>query len=143
MSNAIAGPGFLIQKGDGGGPEAFTTVAEVLDINGPNLKTDTVDVTNQSSPGSVEEVIATIKRTGEVTWDMNFLPGDATQNASTGVLADWISRVLRNWKLLNNDTGATKWTFAAFVTGYAPKYPVAGVAKASVTLKLSGVPTLA
>lgn len=143
MSNATAGPGFLIQKGDGGGPEAFTTIAEVLDIKGPNLKTDTVDVTNQSSPNSVEEVIATIKRTGEVTFDMNFLPSDATQNASTGVLADWQTRVLRNWRLLNNDSGGTKWSFAAYVTGYATAYPVAGVSKASVTLKLSGVPVMA
>ena len=143
MSNSIAGPGFLLQKGDGGGPEAFTTLAEVLDIKGPALKTDVVDVTNQSSPSGWEEVISTIKRGGNLTFDCNFVPSNGTQNATTGLLADYLSKVLRNFKLLNNDAGPTKWTFSAFIVGYSPSYPVAGVAKLAVDLKLSGIPTLA
>lgn len=143
MSNSIAGPGFLIQKGDGGAPESFTTIAEVLDIKGPALKVDTVDVTNQSSPGRYEEVIATIRRSGEVTFDCNFIPSNGTQNAATGLLADLNSKVLRNFRILNNDGVPTKWSFSAFVTGFNPSYPVAGVAKCSITLKVSGQPVLA
>jgi predicted secreted protein len=142
MSGAIPGPGFLLSKGDGGSPENFTTVTEVKDIKGPQLKLDTVDVTNQSSPGGYEEIVATIRRSGEVTFDVQFQPADATHDAVTGVIADLNNRVLRNWRL-NFPNQARKWSFAAYVTGFEETAPVAGILTASLTLKISGQPGLA
>ncbi|KKK53886.1 hypothetical protein LCGC14_3090310, partial [marine sediment metagenome] len=35
MSNAISSFGTLLKVGDGAGTEVFTTIAEVMDIDGP------------------------------------------------------------------------------------------------------------
>jgi hypothetical protein len=45
MSLALAAYGAQLQRGDGGGPEVFTTIAEVTKIEGPPLKQDVADVT--------------------------------------------------------------------------------------------------
>jgi len=133
MSEATAGPGFLLaRKG--------TTIAEVKDVKGPAIKTDIVDVTNQSSPGGYEEKIPTLHRSGAVTFDCHFIPGDATHDASTGLLQAYADRSLDDYTLdLQN---GHQWAFNAFVVGFDSTAPVAGVLTAAVTLEVSGPPVL-
>ena len=71
MSNAIAGPGFLLQVDITG---TYTTIAEVKDISGPETSVDVVEVTNQDSPDNFEEIIPTLKRGGTTSFDVNFVP---------------------------------------------------------------------
>jgi len=143
MSNAISAFGTLLKIGDGGSPESFTTIAEVKDISGPSLSLDTEDVTSHASSGGWEEHIGTILRSGEVSFDINFIPTHATHDASTGLIADMKNRTVRNFQLVFPDASSTTWAFSALVTGFEPSEPVAGSLGASVTLKLTGEPTLA
>ena len=142
-SQATAAYGTLLQLGDGGAPENFVTIAEVLDIAGPTLGLDVAETTSHDRPGGYEEWVGTILRTGEVSFDVNFLPTDATQSFGAGLILDQANRTLRNFQLVFTDVGATTWAFAALVTGFEPAAPVADKLSASVTLKLSGQPTLA
>ena len=139
----IAAFGTLLKIGDGGATEAFTTIAEVQDISGPGISVDTEDITNHSSTASYEEVVATVIRSGEVTFDINYDPVGGTHDASTGLIADLEAKALRNFQLIFPDTGSTQWDFAAYVTGFEPGAPVTGKLNAAVSLKLSGQPTLA
>jgi hypothetical protein len=125
-------------------PEVFTTIAEVKDIKGPAIKKEVIDVTNQSSPGGWEEIITSIKRTGEVTFPCNFNPTDPTLDQTTGLLADLSgnSTTPRNFQLLLNDDDDTMWAFAGFVVGFDETAPVLGVLSADVTIKVSGPPVL-
>jgi len=143
MSRAT-GPGFLLQVGDGATPEVFTTIAEVRDIRGPAIKRDTIDVTNQSSPNGWEEIVRSIKRTGEVTFPCNFNPTDPTLDQTTGLLADIDSDDPdpRHYQLLLNDADDTMWSFSGFITGFDQTAPVAGVLTADVTIKVTGKPIL-
>lgn len=128
--------------GDGAAPENFTTVAEVKDITGPAQSTDVQDVTNQSSPGGYEEIAPTIRRSGEVDFDVNFIPGDATHNATTGMIAALNNKTKKNWYLQLNNIGANYWSFAAYCIGFQTKAPVAGVLAGTVKLKITGQPVL-
>jgi predicted secreted protein len=138
----ISAYGTLLKIGDGAGPEVFTTVAEVKTIGGPNIKVDTVDLTTHSSSGAWRQFLATLIDPGELSIDVNFLPTNATQSQSTGLLKDLKNRTLRNWQLVFPDGSSTTWTFAAYVTGFAISAPVDDLLGASVTLRLSGQPTL-
>ena len=130
--------------GDGAAPiEGFATIAEVKDISGPALGLDTEEVTSHDSPGGWEEFVATILRSGEVSFDLNFLPTDATQSFAAGLIADMVARTLRNFQLVFTDVAATTWAFAAYVTAFEPSAPVAGALTGSVSLKITGQPTLA
>ena len=129
MSNAIAGPGFLLKANS-------VTVAEVKDINGPEMTVDVVDVTNQDSPDNFEEIIPTLKHGGTTSFDVNFVPGDATQSDMLGWLND------RSLQAFTIDVGTATVAFDGYVVKWGMKFPVANVAGASVDIRVSGPVTI-
>ena len=136
--------GTLLKMGDGGSPtETFTTIAEVGDIAGPEVTSDSKETTNHSSPNGFEEFVVTIKRTGQVTFPINFTPSAATHSYATGLLHDAYNQHLRNFQLVFPSSPAVTWSFAAYVQSFKPKAPVNGVLGADITLRISGSPTFA
>lgn len=142
-SAAVSSFGTLLKIGDGGDPETFTTIAEVQDTSGPSLELGTEETTHHTSPGGWKERVGTLLDAGEVSFDLNFLPTHATHNPTTGLIADMVNRVKRNFQLVFPDAGSTTWSFTALVTGFEPDEPVEGKLTASVTLEVTGQPTLA
>jgi hypothetical protein len=142
MTNALAAYGVLLKIGNGATSETFTTIAEVRDIEGPELELETKDVTSHDS-GGWKEHIGTLLSGGEVSFDLNFIPQNATQGYDGGLLEDMVNRTKRNFKLVFPDSPATEWAFAALVTGFSPSAGVGDELKADVTLLISGQPTLA
>jgi predicted secreted protein len=135
--------GTFLKIGDGATSETFTTIAEVVTITGPSLAMDPLEMTNHDSAGQWEEFIGGTLRSGEVSFDINYIPTAGTHDATTGLLNDLENRTFRNFQLVFSDTGGTTWSFSAFVTGFEPSAPFDDKLAASVTLKLSGQPTLA
>lgn len=142
MTSALSSFGTLVKKGDGGSPESFTTIAELLDIEGPELELDTEEATSHSSPDGWAEYIGTILDGGEVSFDVNYVPTNATHNATTGLIKDMTGRTKRNFQIVFPDSGNTTWSFTALVTKVGPAAPVRGALKGSITLKVTGKPTL-
>jgi len=58
------------------------------------------------------------------------------------LIADMKNRTKRNYELIFPDVGVTTWPFTALVTGFEPDEPVDDALSASVTLKITGKPTL-
>lgn len=142
-TNAIPGYPTLLQIGDGGGPEAFTTIAEVTDLKPGAFKLDTADVTNMGSINAWEEVIPTIVRSGEVSFTINFIPTTATHSQSGGLLRDLKNRTKRNFKIIFSDATLTAWQFGGYVVKFEPEAGIDKQLKASVSIKITGQPTLA
>lgn len=144
MTNAISSFGTLLKIGDGATPtEAFTTIAEVKDISGPSLALEVTEVTSHSSPNGWREKIGTLLDGGEVTFEINYVPTENTHDAGTGLVKDMKDRTLRNFQLVFPDVASTTWEFSALVSAFEPSAPVDGSLAASVTLSISGEPTLA
>jgi predicted secreted protein len=130
----------LFKTGNGATPEVFTTVAEVTNITPPAMSRDTVDATHEESPDGWREFIAGLKDGGEVSLDMNFVPDSADALA---FMAEWDatgSSALKNRQIVFPD--GSIFAFAAILTGYEPDAPIDDKMAASVTLKVSGKPTL-
>lgn len=138
MSDALSSFGTFLKIGDGGTPETFATIAEVLDIDGPDMSLETEDVTSHSSANGWDESVGTILSGGEVSYELNFVPTDATHDMTTGLQADMINRTLRNFQLVYPDPGGNGYAFAALVTGFKVKAPVKGKLAADVKMKISG-----
>ena len=132
MSTAVATLGTIIRRN--GDP-----IAQIQDIEGPALTTDTDEITNHSSPDGVEEFIPTIKRTGEVTFPCVFLYNDPTHDHLTGLRQAWDDRELGDYELEYPD--GTGEQFQAYVTGLEMSAPVDGHLSADVTLRVTGAPT--
>lgn len=131
-----------LQRGDGATPtEAFTTIGEVTNLNGPPESAPQVDVTSFDS--TAKEFRAGLVDGGEVTFDMNFVGENAQQQ---GLRTDLRAGTVRNFKLILPDRAVvadcTNVAFAAVVTNLSgPEAQVDGVIKQSCTLKVSGLPT--
>lgn len=128
-----------LQRGDGGGTETFTTVAEVVSAGGPKRKQTVVDSTSFDS--DAVERIGGIVDNGQVALKLNWVGSDPGQQ---GVITDMENSTLRNWKLIYNDhaTNPTTWSFAALVESvdHNAASPTAKY-EADVTLAISGTVT--
>ena len=118
-------------------------VAQVVDISGPNLSADTVDVTSHDSTGGWEEHVVTILRSGDVTLELVWDPNAVThKNAAGGLLDDLTDKTAVTYSIVFPSSGTVTWEFSAFVVGFAPSAPSSGHLSATVTLKITGQPTL-
>lgn len=137
MTSAISSFGTLMKIGDGATPtETFTTIAEVLDITGPQVALATTEVTSHDSNGW-REFIPTLKEGGEVTFDCNFF-AHTTQGFSGGLYNDLNNKTKRNFQTVFTTTPAKTAAYAAYVTSVKLAAPVDGALKGSITLKITG-----
>lgn len=138
-TQARIGWGTLFKSGDGGGPEAFTTLAEVKSITPPSIARDTVDATHMESAEAWREFIVGLKDGGEVGLDLNFI---AAGNART-LMAEFDllgSAAIKNRQVVFPD--GSIFAFAAALTGFEPEAPSDDGMVASATFKVTGKPTL-
>lgn len=140
-SKAKATKGTKCQRGDGGAPETFTTIGEVLSFAGPSGEVSEINVTSFDSTAK-EFISDGLPDGGEFSMEMNFVGGDAQQQA---LRADIAAGTLKNFKLILNDNTVTPTTisFTALVKKFdGPKGGgVSEQYKASVSLRVSGLPT--
>lgn len=87
------------------------------------------------SPGGWKEYIAGLKDGGEITVDMNFIPGSAT---TTRLLAAQIEEDPSPLKIVFPD--ASEWGFSVYCTGFTPAVPVDDKMTTSATFKVTGPP---
>ena len=139
---AIFAQGTLLKIGDGAGSETFTTVAESMTIKGLSLTRATVDVTSHDSTGGFREYIGGLADGGEVSFDINYIPSNSTHNNTTGALSKLVNNTRTNFKLVFPDSGTTTWSFGGFVSKFEPEEAIDRQIKASITIKVSGKPTL-
>lgn len=140
MTNALSSFGTFVKMGDGQTPEVFTTIAEVGDIDLPEIKLDTEEVTNHDS-GGWEEYIGTLLSGGEPKFGINWIPSSPTHDETTGMLAAILNKTRKNWKIVLPNTIKT-FAFTALLTGFKPKAAVKGKLAADITLKISGAVTV-
>lgn len=138
-TSARYGFGSLLKRGDGGSPEVFTTVAEVVNIGEITTKLNVADATHMESDDAHMEKIPTLLESGDISVELNFLPGDTTQ---TALRNDMLNRAKRNFQITISGSAKTL-TFAGYVTSHGPAIPHDGKMTLSVTLTPTGKVTLA
>lgn len=142
MTIAVFGFGTLFKMEDPNVPGTYLTVAEVTNIGGPGISVDTLDATSHSSVNAWKEFIAALIDAGEVSLDIHYVPDNATHNNTTGMLSRLTSRAKTNFRLVWPNVAATTWNFAGFCTAFNPTAPTGDFLSASLTVKLTGQPTL-
>lgn len=116
-------------------PGTYAVIANVTALKPPAIKRNTIDVTAHDSTGQWMEFLGGLKDGGEVSFDVNYAP-----DLHDVLLAD-LSIQGHNWRVTFPD--AVAWTFKAILTGYAPDAPYDDKLSATITLKVTGVPTFA
>lgn len=137
MSDAIAGIGTLLKRGDGASAEVFTTIAEISNIDGPELERTLLDVTHLGSTGGYREFITGLRDAGELVLTLNFVRDTYEQ-----LRLDWDEETSDNYQLEFEDTGGTTFDFAAVVTRLGLTVPFEDKIQVTATLKITGPLTL-
>ncbi|HEX8030274.1 MAG TPA: phage tail tube protein [Vicinamibacterales bacterium] len=100
MSDARSAQNTYFSTGDGASPEQFGELSEVVSIGGPNETADEIDVTHLRSQGGYREFIQSFKDGGELPLNLNFIPGDTSQQAMD---ADFASGTTKNRRITYPD----------------------------------------
>jgi predicted secreted protein len=139
---ALAAINTLLKVGDGGSPETFNTIANVGDYTPISPSGAVVDVTSHSTGVPWRQKIITLLDAGKVQAKIFYIPTGTTHNVATGLLGFLTNRTLKNWKIVWPDSGSTTFAFSGYVTAFQPTAPVAGVVEATLTIEITGQPTL-
>lgn len=114
MSDALIGTGILLYAGDGGSPEVFTAVAELVALKVPQLSRNEVEVSNHNE-GEEAKILGMLRK-GQVSGTLNWLPTDVTHTSTgSGMLADLLNNTKRNWRITCPPNGFPHWTMPARV----------------------------
>lgn len=132
MSNASIGYGTFFHISQDAG-SSWIEIAEVYDITPPSSTVDQIDVTHMQSPNRQREFIAGLSDPGSASFEMNFIPGSASDLKIQEIRGTG-EQVLCRITFPN----AVTWIFTGQVESYEPAIPTEDKMTASVSFKVSG-----
>lgn len=138
MSDAISAQGTLVQRAPAATPTAFVTIGNLHAISGPALSRNPIDTTTHNDPD--DSFVVGIRRRGEVSFNIGFLPSGASHGAASGLMKSWLDGARDIWKVVFPD-GAT-WAFSGYIMSISPSMPVDAELTADVAIRPTGVLTI-
>lgn len=123
------------------GAGVFQVVASVTDIQGPSRQRDAIEVTAHDSPDQYREFVKGLKDGGDVQLTINYDPGSPT---IADLDDDFEEDSLRDYqiKIFPGTLNEWTWDFAGLITDLGDAFPHDDKMERSVTVKISGKPTL-
>ena len=115
---------------------ALTKLAEVTSVSLPNEQVAEVEATHYESPNRTREFIPGLNDAGEITVEMNFDPGSATDLMLVAAKSDNGVRTMRIVTPPGDDD--QMYTFPGFVKGYERGLPLDDRMTATVTIRVAG-----
>lgn len=115
----------------------YTTIGKISKIQNTGSKADLADITNMDSPTIYREFLPTLADAGEVTFDMNFEPGDASQQVLN---TDFQAQTEGYYKIVLPGALGNA-TFRAFVSSQDFDLPIDKQGTKALKLKVTGAIT--
>lgn len=120
----------------------LTSVGEVIEISLPNPQTEDVEATHFASPNRQREWVAGLIDNGEISFSINWVPGNATDDIITEAQASGDARGVEIIIPSGTATSET-FTFDALIKGFEKNIPIDDRMTATVTMRVSGAVTQA
>lgn len=128
-------------KRDTTGAGVFAVVASITDISGPSREREAIEVTAHDSPDQYREFVKGLKDGGEVELTINYDPGSPT---IADLDDDFEEDALRDYQIVIFPATINEWTwdFSGLITAIGDEFPHDDKMERTVTVKISGKPTL-
>lgn len=133
MGDAISAQGTIIERDPLGGG-AFVAIAELRDISGPALSRNPIETTNHNDAD--ESFVVGIRRHGEVTFQLGYIPTEASHDDTAGLIQSWQNGDKDVFRVTFPD--GTEWVFSGYITNFAPSMPVDDGLVADVSIRTTG-----
>lgn len=124
---------------EGSTPGTYEDIAEIRSFSGPGGQANVIDATTLQSSG--KEKVMGLQDEGQLTLEMNFVPGDQGQQ---NLLADRAAGIKKKFKIIFSDkvtagvASGTTASFEALVLGFSVSGGVDALTSAQVTLEITG-----
>jgi predicted secreted protein len=130
------GAEFWLEATAGG---TLTQLAEITAVSLPNAQVAEVEATHFGSPNRRREYVSGLIDDGEGTFEMNYMPGSATDALIRAALAD---HAARGYEIRVPD-GSGEWVISGdcIVTGYERNVPIDDRMTATMTVRFTGAST--
>jgi hypothetical protein len=139
VSEAMLGYGsrFLVASKDS--PDfTYIDMGEIFNITPPSSDVEQVDVTHNQSPDRRREFIDGLIGPGEVSFDMNYIPGSVSDLLLNEILDTPVGEVRkRTCRIIYPNSVIHQ--FEANLRGYEPSVPTDDKMTATVTWQVTGV----
>lgn len=117
----------------------LTKLGEIISVTPPNPQTAEVEATHMGSPDRRREYISGMIEDGEGTFEMNYVPGSATDALIRGAQA---SGLTKGYKIVIPDgTGTWEIEGECIVRGYERNIPIDDRMTATLTVRFTGAST--
>lgn len=119
--------------------DVLTELSEITGIGVPQDEVDTVEATHFGSPQARREYIAGLVESGDGEFEINYVPGSATDLLVRAAIAD---RAQRDY-MIEIPTAAGTWeiTGVCVVTSYGRQIPIDDRMSATIMVKFTGAVT--
>lgn len=120
---------------------AFVEVAEVINVTPGEAAADRIDATHMQSPGRRREYISGLIDNGEATFEINYIPGSATDILLRTLFesGDTVEHRI-TFPAPTGDPRPTV-TYDASIIGYSKAIPIDDRMTATITVAVSGAET--
>lgn len=136
--SGVDGYGCQLQRSDmAESSPAFTSIAAVANVGGPELSRETYDATHHNSPDGWREFVGGLKDGGEVSLEVRYDPREHDV-----LVADLEDDEARDYRLIWPSITGAQWDFAGIMTGFSPEGPHDDLLTAEITIKVTGKPVL-
>ncbi|ULQ45872.1 phage tail tube protein [Flagellatimonas centrodinii] len=136
---AFIGYGSIFERGVGS-PLVYAEIARVTEINPPSLSRETSDVTHLKSTDRYKEFIGAMRDAGEVSFTLIYNPANTTHQS---LMTDYEANAAVDYRITFSDDDTWQWSFKGFVTGLETPITMEDKVTQSITIKITGKPTLA
>lgn len=117
-----------------GGALAFVPIAELREITPPAMRRNMIDMTTHNEEDDAR--VVGIRRSGDLSFDINFVPTNATHDEVDGLQAAWFEGT-RNIYRVEYPDGSGQMA-SGFVSDISPSAPVDDRLSAQVTIAITG-----
>jgi hypothetical protein len=133
----MSAQGTLLARAPLATPTVFTPIAALRGLTPPALTRNPIETTNHNNLD--DSYIVGIRRHGEMTASVSFLPAHGSHDHLTGLQKAWHAGTRDLYQITFPD--GTVWEFAAYVTNISPDAPTDDLLSAEVTFRPSGAHT--
>lgn len=122
------------------GSGAFVTIAELRDLTTPGLSRNEFDATTQNV--DIDTYVLGVLRREALAFSMNFIEsGEPTHDHVTGIQHAIITNMVTGWRY--SFPNGLQWIMSGQVQAIKMTDPVDGLQSADVTIRMSGVMSIA
>lgn len=122
------------------GAGTYTVLPETYSVQFFSADRSMIDVTHFTSPSYAREFMAGLTDWGECVAEIGYIWSNSVVAAIQAELSSIDFATLDTWQVKIGDTQEI-FTFAGRVKSFSPKGELDGVCKATLTIKLTGLPT--